>query len=447
MKIYNTLSRKKEEFKPIKKGRVGFYSCGLTVYGYGHIGNYRAFVSADILRRVLEYNGYKVRQITNITDVDDKTIKGCQKEKKSLKDYTKPYEDAYFEDSKSLNIEDSFKYPKATEHIKEMVDIIKKLLKKGLAYKAEDGVYFNIKKFKGYGKLAKLKKVELKEGGSERVKNDEYDKENVQDFVLWKFYDKEDGDVFWEVDIGKGRPGWHIECSAMAMKYLGESFDIHSGGIDLVFPHHENEIAQSEGATGKQFAKYWVHNEWMLVDGKKMSKSLGNFYTLRDIKEKGYSPLDMRYFYLTGNYKTQINFTWKNLESSKNALQRAKNIISEIKDDGKTNKKYLAEFEKVINDDLDMPKALAVLWKLLRDKKADGKIKTVKKMDEVFGLGLLKKEKITVPDEVIELVGEREQARENKNWKKADELREKIKKLGYQIDDSEEGTKIKKFPE
>ncbi|MFH1307972.1 MAG: cysteine--tRNA ligase [archaeon] len=445
VKLYNTLTRKKEEFKPIRKNEVGFYSCGLTVYGYGHIGNYRAFVSADILRRVLEYNGYKVKQITNITDVDDKTIKGSQKEGKSLKEHTKPFEEAYFEDSKSLNIEDSFKYPKATEHIKEMVDIIKKLLKKGLAYKAEDGIYFNIKKFKNYGKLARLKLVELKEGGSKRIKKDEYDKENAQDFVLWKFYDKEDGEVCWDTEIGKGRPGWHIECSAMSMKYLGENFDIHSGGIDLVFPHHENEIAQSEGATGKQFVKYWVHNEWILVDGKKMSKSLGNFYTLKDIKEKDYSPLDMRYFYLTGHYKTQLNFTWKNLESSKNALQRARNILSEIKDDGKENKKYLEEFEKAMNNDLDMPKALQVLWKLLRDKKAEGKIKTIKKMDEVFGLDLLKEDKFDIPEKVEKLAEEREKARKAKDWEKADDLRGKISKLGYQIDDTEQGTRIKKI--
>jgi len=331
--------------------------------------------------------------------------------------------------------------PRATEHIKEMVELIKNLLKKEIAYKAKDGIYFSINKFKDYGKLSKIKKVNLQK--SKRIVDNEYDKKHVNDFVLWKFYTKKDGNVFWETEIGKGRPGWHIECSAMSMKYLGKTFDIHLGGVDLIFPHHENEIAQSEASTGQKFVNYWLHNEWVLVNGKKMSKSLKNFYTLEDIKEKKYSPLDLRYFFLTKIYRQKINFTWQGLESSKSSFKRLKNIISDIRDDKKTNKKYLAEFEKSMDDDLNTPRALQVLWNLVRDKKAKGKLETIKKIDEVFGLSLLKKEKIKIPEEIKILTKEREKLRKKKNWKKADELRDKINKLGYVIDDVGEGSEIR----
>ncbi|MFH1358447.1 MAG: cysteine--tRNA ligase [archaeon] len=445
LKLYNTLGRKKQAFKPIKKGEVGIYSCGLTVYNYGHIGNYRAFVASDILTRYLKYLDYKVKKIVNITDVDDKTIKGSIKEGKKLKDYTKIYEDAFFEDEKAMNIEPASVYPRATEHIKEMVSLIKDLLKKEIAYKSDDGIYFNVKKFKDYGKLAGIKVDKLKAGGSERVSKDEYDKENVSDFALWKFYDKEDGDVFWDVDIGKGRPGWHIECSAMSSKYLGQPFDIHTGGVDLIFPHHENEIAQSEGAKCKKFVDYWVHNEWMMVNGKKMSKSLGNYFTVRDIIEKGYTPLALRYFFLTGHYRSQLNFTLDNLKNSQNSLERLKRIISKIKDDKKTNEKYLKKFEKAMDEDLDTVNALQVLWELVRDSKAEGKIQSIKKIDSVLGLDLLKKEKVSVPDEVMKLVKEREKARKDKDWEKADQLRDKIKSKGFQVNDTGDGSKVEKI--
>jgi len=443
LKLYNTLSRKKEIFKPIKKGEVGMYSCGLTVYNYGHIGNYMAFVNSDILRRYLEYLKYKVKKIVNITDVDDKTIKGSIKEGKSLKEFTDKYEKAFFEDESSLNIKKASVYPRATEHIKEMIELTDKLLKKGYAYKAEDGVYFNIKKFKGYGKLSHLNIKELKEGA--RVNSDEYDKENAKDFALWKFYNKDDGKVFWETKLGKGRPGWHIECSVMSTKYLGKSFDIHTGGIDLIFPHHENEIAQSEAANGKKFVNYWVHNAHIIVEGKKMSKSLGNYYTLRDILKLGYSPLALRYFYLTARYRTQLDFTLENLKNASNSYERLKNIISEIKDNGKISKKYLEEFEKAMNDDLNTPQALAVLWELVRDKKAKGKYRTIEKIDEVLGLDLLKKEKEEVPKEILKLVDEREKARKETNFELADRLREEIKKKGWVVEDAQEEVKIKKI--
>lgn len=446
LKVYNTLSRKKEDFKPLKKGQVGMYVCGPTVYNYVHIGNLRAYIFGDILRRYLEFSGLKVNHVMNITDVDDKTIRDSQKEKKSLKEFTKVYEKSFLEDLKLMNVEKPEVMPHATGHIKEMVDLIKTLLDKGIAYKAEDGIYFSIDKYEKYGKLSKINLEELKEGASERVTKDEYDKENAHDFALWKFYVKEDGDVFWDTEIGKGRPGWHIECSAMSSKYLGKTFDIHTGGVDLIFPHHENEIAQSEAANGKDFVNYWMHNEWVLVNGKKMSKSLGNFYKLNDIIEKGYSALDLRYFYLTKIYRQKLNFTWESLDVAKTSLQRLKNIISETKDDKKDNKKYLKEFQEAMNDDLNTPKALQVLWKLVRDEKAKGKINTLKEMDKVLGLKLLEKEKIDIPEEVMKLIKEREEARKNKEWAKSDELRDKIKARGYAVADTSEGSVVINAP-
>ncbi|MEK6872715.1 MAG: cysteine--tRNA ligase [Nanoarchaeota archaeon] len=445
LKLYNTLIRKKEIFKALKKNHVGMYSCGLTVYDYGHIGNFRAFVASDILRRYLEYKNYKVKKVVNITDVDDKTIKRSVSENKSLEEFTKKYEKAFFEDEKKMNIKKASIYPKATKHIKEMVSLIERLLKKGFAYKSGDGIYFNIKKFKNYGMLSGVKLSELKAGASERIKKDEYDKENAKDFALWKFYDNEDGNVFWNTKLGKGRPGWHIECSVMSSKYLGESFDIHNGGVDLIFPHHENEIAQSEADSNKKFVNFWIHSEWMIVDGKKMSKSLGNCYNIRDLVQMGYNPPDLRYFYLTGNYRSQLNFTFDNLKNSQNSLERLKNIIKELKNDKKINKEYLKKFENAMDNDLDTVNALQVLWSLIRDDKAEGKIRTIKKIDSIFGLDLLKKEKIIIPNKIMKLVKERELVRKEKNWFLADSLREKIRKFGYKTDDTKDGTRVSKI--
>jgi len=443
LKLYNTLTRRKQAFKPIEDKKVGMYVCGPTVYDYAHIGNLRAYIFADILRKYLEYSGFKVKQIMNLTDVDDKTIKRSQQEHVELSELTGKYTKAFLEDIEALNIKIPEVMPRATAHIKDMVALIKKLLDKGYAYKTDDGIYFSVSKFKDYGRLAHIDFSKLKQ--SERMKKDSYEKEEARDFALWKFWQAEDGKVFWNTDIGKGRPGWHIECSAMSMKYLGEHFDIHTGGIDLVFPHHTNEIAQSEAATGKKFVNFWLHNGWLLADNQKMSKSLGNFYTLRSIMEKNMAPLVLKYFYLATHYRSQFNFTWDNLESSKNSYERLKNIISELKDDKKENEKYLKEFEKAMDDDLNTGKALQVLWELVRDEKAEGKLRTVKKMDEVFGLKLLEKEKLEVPSEIKKIVAEREKARENKEWKKSDELRQKIKKLGWWVDDTSEGPKIKRL--
>lgn len=440
LKLYNTLTRKKEVFKPIKKGQVGMYGCGPTVYNYVHIGNHRTNIFNDIVRRSLKFLGYKVKYVMNITDVDDKTIKGSVKEGISLKEFTRKYEKIFFEDISSLNIEKANYVLRATESIEEMVKLIKTLLKKGYAYKTSDGIYFSVDKSKNYGKLAHLKKIEKVK---ERISKDEYDKENIQDFALWKFYTGEDGDVFWETEIGKGRPGWHIECSAMSMKILGDSFDIHTGGADLIFPHHTNEIAQSEAATGKKFARYWLHGG-MLTMKEKMSKSLGNVFYLKDLEKKGFSPLDYRYFCLTKQYRLPLEFSWVNLDSAKNSLQRLKNLISNFKDDKTINKNYLKEFENAIEDDLNMPRALQVLWKLVRDEKAQGKIKTIKKMDDVFGLDLLKVEKIKIPEEIKKLVEERENARKKKDFKKADELRDKIKKKGFIVEDVDGKSVVKR---
>jgi len=443
LKLYNTLTRKKEAFKPIKNKEVGMYSCGPTVYDFAHIGNLRAYIFSDILRRYFEYLGLKVKNVMNLTDVDDKTIKRSREEGIKLKELTQKYEKAFLEDIRSLNIIKPNIMPRATEHIKEMVALIKGLLKKGYAYKTEDGIYFSIKKFRDYGKLARIDFSKLKQ--TERMKKDIYEKEETRDFALWKFWTQEDGNVFWETEIGKGRPGWHIECSAMSMKYLGESFDIHTGGVDLVFPHHQNEIAQSEAATGKKFVNYWLHNEWLLVDGKKMSKSLGNFYTLRSIMEKGFKPLSLRYLYLSNHYRSQLNFTLENLKNAQNSYERLKNIVKELKYDGKVNEEYLRDFEKAMDQDLETSKALQVLWTLVRDEKAQGKVETIGKMDEVLGLKLLEKEKIKVPAEIQQLVDEREKARENKNFKLSDELRQKMKEKGWWVDDTPEGPKVKKL--
>jgi len=442
LKLYNTLSRKKEAFKPLKGKKVGMYTCGPTVYDYAHIGNLRTYVFNDLVRRSLEFLGYNVTQVMNITDVDDKTIKGSQKAKQTLKEFTRKYEKIFFEDLDSLNITKPTYILRATESIKEMVTLIQDLIKKGYAYKTGDGIYFSIKKSEDYGKLAQLKKIK---DTRSRIKADEYEKDNPQDFALWKFYTKEDGKVYWNTEIGKGRPGWHIECSAMSMKKLGPSFDIHTGAVDLVFPHHTNEIAQSEGATGKKFVKYWLHGGFLTMKEGKMAKSIGNVVNLKGIVKKGFSPLDYRYMALTKHYREQLLFSLENLQSSKNAHERLKRICSEMKDDGKTNEKYLKEFKNALEEDLELPKALMAIWKMVRDPKAKGKYRAIKEMDKVLGLDLFKKEKVAVPKEVMQMVKNREIARKNKNWAESDKLRDALKKKGWQVDDTLEGSKVKKL--
>ena len=458
LKFYNTLTKDKEDFIPINKDEVRMYSCGPTVYNYPHIGNYRAYIFADVLKRVLSYGGYNVKHIMNITDIDDKTIRDSQKEGKSLKEFTEFYSEEFFKDIKSLNILNPTKFTKATDYINEMVGIIKILLEKEIAYKSKDGsIYFDIKKFKNYGKLSNLVLEEQKENAGNRIKTDEYDKENAQDFALWKAWDEKDGDVFWDTELGKGRPGWHIECSAMSMANLGEQIDIHTGGVDNIFPHHENEIAQSEGATGKQFVNYWMHNEWVLVDQKKMAKSFNNFYTLKDLLEKGIDPIAYRFWLLMANYRTRVNFVWEALKGAETALKRLYRLYIELdpvarerrggNDVGSINKKYQKKFKEFVEDDLDTPRALSLLWDLMKDggvSSADKKA-TILDFDKVLGLNfenIKEAEEVIIPEEIKKLIKEREEARKNKDFKKSDELRDKIISLGYEIKDTPEGVKI-----
>src|SRR3989338_198630 len=444
LKFYNTLTREKENFLPINSKEVRMYSCGPTVYDYPHIGNYRAYIFADTLKRVLLYEGFKVKHIMNLTDIDDKTILNSQKEGKTLKKFTEFYTKEFLKDIKVLNILNPKKFTKATDYVDEMVDIIKKLMKNGLAYKSTDNsIYFDIKKFKNYGKLSHLVLEQQKENASGRIKTDEYEKDNIQDFALWKAWDKKDGEVFWKTKLGKGRPGWHIECSAMSMANLGEQIDIHTGGVDNIFPHHENEIAQSEGATGKQFVKYWMHNEWVLVNKKKMAKSENNFYILKNLLERNINPLAYRFWLLMANYRTRVNFVWEALEGAEIALKRLYGLYSELGAEvGKVSKAYQHKFKEFIGDDLDTPRALTVLWDVLKDEtvsNADKKA-TVLDFDKVFGLGFVNSEKNKreekIPEEISKLVVERDQARQNKDFQKSDELRKQINSLGYEVKDT-----------
>jgi cysteinyl-tRNA synthetase len=449
LKFYNTLTRQKEIFIPINPPDVGFYSCGPTVYNYPHIGNYRAYVFADILKRALTYEGFKVKHIMNITDIDDKTIRESQKEGRTLKEFTEFYTEEFLKDIKALNILEPTKFTKATDYVNEMVEIIKKLLDKGLAYKSADGsIYFNIKKFKDYGKLSHFVLGEQKENASGRIKTDEYEKDNAQDFALWKAWDEKDGDVFWNTVLGKGRPGWHIECSAMSIANLGEQIDLHTGGVDNIFPHHENEIAQSEGATGKQFVKYWMHNEWVLVDQKKMAKSFQNFYTLRDLMDRSINPLAYRFWLLMANYRTRVNFVWEALEGAETALKRLYGLYLDFGNDvGHVHKEYQNKFKEFIEDDLDTPRALSLLWDVFRDENisAGDKKATILDFDKVFGLGFGDLKREIIPEKVIKLAEDRKEARKNKDFKKSDDLRKEINSLGYEVKDTSLGQKINKI--
>ena len=466
LKLYNTLTRKKEVFKPIKGKQVNIYTCGPTIYDYAHIGNFRAYMCSDILKRYLRYKGFKVKHIMNITDVEDKTIKGSIKEKISLKKYTKKFENAFFEDLEQLNMDKTDTFPRATDNIKEMVNIIDDLLKKKIAYKAKDGIYFDISKFNDYGKLSKTKLENLQ--ASKRILKDQYEKDEAQDFALWKFWDKQDYDVFWETKIGKGRPGWHIECSAMSMRYLGKHFDIHAGGVDLIFPHHENEIAQSEASSGKKFANYWLHNEHLLVDGKKMSKSLGNFYTLRDLLEKGSSAKAIRYLLLSVHYRQQLNFTKEAVEATDNAVQRLDTFVKKIKIFKKTStkgkqdpeikksiEKTKKDFIEKMDDDLNISEALAVVFDFVKavntkmssdgiDKRDAAEVYDfMKEIDSVLGVIDFKEEGKLSAD-LKKLIDQREKARKEKDFDKADKIRADLEKKGILLEDTSEGVRWKK---
>ncbi len=448
LELYNTLTRTKEKFFPLNPPKVSLYTCGPTVYNIPHIGNYRAYIFADILRRTLAYNHYEVMHVMNLTDVDDKTIRDSQAAKKSLKEFTELYTNEFFKDRDTLNIIPAVKYTKATDYISQMVALTETLLAKEYAYRGDDGsIYFNIKKDPSYGKLSNITIEKLEDNASGRIKKDEYDKENAQDFALWKMWDEADGDVFWETPLGKGRPGWHIECSAMSMTTLGETLDIHTGGMDNMFPHHENEIAQSECATGKPFSRFFLHNGLLLVDGKKMSKSLGNFYSLRDLIDKGYDPLAYRLWLLTSHYRTLTNFSLEALKGSETALKRLYReflALDSQSTTGHINEAYKEKFLAFINDDLDTPRALTVMWDILKDtavSDADKKA-TLLDFDKVLGLKLADQKEEPLSEEVKTLARRRKEARIKKDFKESDTLRKQIEELGYEVKDTEDGQEI-----
>jgi cysteinyl-tRNA synthetase len=438
--LQNTLTRQKEKFVPIKNGEVGIYNCGPTIYDNPHIGNLRTIIFFDILRRVFEFNNFKVTQVMNLTDVDDKTIKKSQAEGVSLFDFTARYERIFRDNLEELNIKTPHRMPRATEFIADMIDMIEKMLENGTAYKSDDGIYFSIEKSEGYGALAQLKLDHTEKASSE----DEYDKENAHDFALWKFAKPEDGENVWSAYFGDGRPGWHIECSAMSLKLLGDTFDIHTGGEDLIFPHHTNEIAQSEAVTHKHFVNYWLHGAFMNVSGEKMAKSKGNFITLETIADEGFSPLDFRYLMLTAHYRTKLDFSKESLSSCSQARKKMVRTLSELPDFGSVQKDLVSVFTEVINDDFNIPEGLALAWKVLKDddiSPADKKA-TILEFDKVFGLKLDEVEKVEIPQKVFDLVDAREVARVEKDWEEADRYRDEIQQLGFTVKDTAKGPQI-----
>lgn len=459
IRFFNTLTGKIEVFEPLKPGEVGLYTCGPTVYDYAHIGNFRAYVFEDLLKRFLIYSGYRVFHVMNITDVDDKTIRNSQAQGISLAEYTKKYIEAFFEDIKTLNILPADVYPRATEHIPEMVNLIKILLAKGYAYEKDGSIYYSIARFPNYGRLAKIKPEELKPGA--RLEADEYEKESAHDFALWK--KRKEGEPYWDTELGPGRPGWHIECSAMSMKYLGETFDIHCGGVDNIFPHHENEIAQSEAATGKPFVRYWLHCHHLIVEGEKMSKSKGNFYTLRDLLQRGVDPLALRFLLLSTHYRKTLNFTFEALEQATASLQRLRDFQIELETrtfpDGQTDEvsQIIAsarhDFREGLSDDLNISIALSAVFTLVKKVNLllqQGKIKSgdalalkgwLKEIDQV--LGVLPPPPRSLPEEILEKIKLREKARKEKNYPLADRIRQELLEQGILLEDTREGTRWK----
>lgn len=464
IRLFNTLTRQTETFHPVDPGRVRMYTCGPTVYNFAHVGNFRAYVFEDLLHRYLEFRGLDVVQIMNLTDVDDKTIKGAIAQKVPLKEFTKPFIDAFFADLKTLNVTPADRYPAATDHIPEMIAIIETLIAKGHAYQSDDkSVYYRIDSFPHYGCLAHIDREGMKAGA--RVAQDEYEKDNVADFALWKAWDEKDGDIVWDSPWGRGRPGWHIECSAMAMKYLGESFDIHTGGVDNIFPHHDDEIAQSEAATGKKFVNYWLHCAHLVVEGKKMSKSAGNYFTLRDILAKGWNGREIRYVLLATHYRQSLNFTFDSLAAARTALTRLDEFrarLVEMKGDAGFQPADLPAwaaagrdaFTAALDDDLNISGGLAALFDLLRDgnRALDQREVTPAGAAAVLGLwdgldralGFLQQPVEEVPAEILQLVALRQQARAAKNWKESDRVRDEVAAAGWEIKDTPQGPKVKK---
>jgi cysteinyl-tRNA synthetase len=486
MQLYNTLSAKVEDFSPSVDNTVRMYACGPTVYDYQHIGNFRTFVAVDILRRFLRLSGFKLQHVMNITDVDDKIIRNAAREQKSVKDYTRTYEEAFVEDMHTLNLEAPEHLVRATEHIPEMVRFIQELEQKGFAYRTEDGsYYYRISKFPEYGKLSKKDFSGMEIGA--RVDVDEYEKDNARDFALWKA--PKEGEAFWETAIGKGRPGWHIECSVMSMRYLGPSFDLHAGGEDLAFPHHENEIAQSEAVTGKIFARFWMHVRFLLVEGEKMSKSVGNFFTLRDLLLKGHKPSSIRYLLASVPYRRQLNFTFDGLKQAAHSVERLRNFQSrlemsqlppgrhqQIQDQAE---QAIHDMRKALEDDLNTAQALAAMFDLVREANSAADrgelrqedkaplLEALRQFDEIFAVlkdddaektnrslqwarshGKLDEANLPVEaiadDKVDQLVAERTAAKKARDFARADAIRAQLSEAGIVVEDTKDGIRWKR---
>lgn len=466
IQFYNSLTHRVEPLEPIHPGKIGMYTCGPTVYNYAHIGNFRCYAFEDILKRTLLASGLKVRHVMNLTDVDDKTIRGSQAEHLPLGEFTRKYKDAFFQDIKTLRMIPADVYPAATETIPEMIELIQKLFDKGIAYQAEDkSVYFSIAKWPHYGQLVKIDRDAMRVGV--RVKMDEYAKDSMADFALWKAWDQADGDVWWDSPWGRGRPGWHIECSAMSSKYLGKTFDLHCGGVDNMFPHHEDEIAQSEAANGCRFVNMWMHCAHLMVENQKMSKSLGNFYTLKDILDKGYSGREIRYVLIGTYYRQSLNFSFQALEEARGNLQRIDAFRERLQDvakhgaEGDATPEQAAAFEKVgaaflaaLQDDLNVSAGLGVLFDFLRESNreldagaftaaaARGALEALGKMDEVLAVMEPDAAELKVPEEIQKMADERQAARAARDWAKADLLRKAIDEAGWIVKDTPKGPQL-----
>ena len=464
IRFFNTLTRTVEEFHPLEEGKVRMYICGPTVWNFAHIGNFRTFVFGDILRRYLKYKGYEVTHVFNLTDVDDRIINESAKLGITIDEFTAPFIQYFWEDFDALGMERPEVTPRATHHIPEMISIIQKLIDNGKAYESDGSIYYRITAFPEYGKLSKINFSGNIAGGSERVDTDKYDKEDARDFALWKLVggDEEPG---WDAPFGRGRPGWHIECSAMSMKYLGESFDLHAGGMDLQFPHHENEIAQSEGATGKQFAKYWIHSEFLKIDDVTMSKSKGNFFTFRDLREQGYSPLAIRYLLLSVPTRKQLNFTFEGLQAAESTVERLRNFRRAVKEARcesgsnpfirETIERALAGFETAMDDDFNTAAALASIHDLVREintHMADemllendqaSVLDAIAKFDAVFGIFGPEENEI-LDAELESLIEERQQARRSRNFARSDEIRDVLAAQGIILEDTKDGVRWKR---
>ena len=485
LRFFNTLSRQVEEFQPIETGKVGMYICGPTVWNFAHIGNFRTFIFGDVLRRYLKFKGFDLTHVFNLTDVDDRIINEAAKQNISIDEFTAPFIHAFWEDFEALGMERPEVTPRATHHIAEMIDIITKLLANGHAYESDGSIYYRITAFPEYGKLSKINFSGNIAGGSDRIDTDKYEKEDARDFALWKLVgpDEQPG---WDAPFGRGRPGWHIECSAMAMKYLGETFDLHAGGQDLQFPHHENEIAQSEGATGKLFAKYWIHSEFLKIDDVTMSKSKGNFFTFRDLTEQGYSPLAMRYLLLSVPYRKQLNFTFEGLQGAESTVERLRNFRSLVRDAttkggnssgsaGATTSASatddtlptgrvsasdaasaaLQKFETAMDDDFNTAAALAAIHDMVREVntilandalQAEDKtavIETIAKFDSVLGIFGSEENKILDAD-IEALIAERQTARHNRDFARSDEIRNELAAKGIILEDTKDGVRWKR---